>query len=344
MRKPLSVLLALLLCLTGCGAPQQARYRAQFLTLFDTVTEIIGYAQSKELFTAQVEQLHGELQQYHMLYDIYREYDGVINLKTLNDTAGKAPVTVDRRIIELLQFSKQMHEKTGGSVNIAFGSVLKLWREYREQGIDDPEHASLPPMEELRKAAMHTNIDDIVIDEENLTVFFKDPALQLDVGAVAKGYAVEAVCKSARSRGGERMLVGVGGNVRAIGKKSFWKPFVVSVKNPDTEAQNSSLLSVGVSDGALVSSGDYLRYYTVDGKQYHHIIDPATLMPAENYRSVSILSPNSGVADALSTAAYLLEYEKSKALVEQFSDTEALWVLHDGTVRTTAGFQKRIIK
>ncbi len=344
MKRPASVFLALLLCLTGCGSLGQARYRAQFLTLFDTVTEIVGYSQSKGLFTKQVAQIHEELQQYHMLYDIYQTYEGVVNLKTLNDRAGEAPVTVDRKIINLLLFSKQMHAQTGGSVNIAFGSVLKLWRQYREQGIEDPEHAALPPPQTLKQAALHTNIEDVVIDEQESTVFFKDPALQLDVGAIAKGFAVEAVCKNAEARGVRRMLVSVGGNVRAIGQKSLWEPFVVSLKNPIETAQSENPISVALSSNALVSSGDYLRYYTVDGKQYHHIIDPGTLMPAGYYRSVSILCSDSGLADALSTAAYLLEWEQSKALVRQFPNVEALWLFSDGTVEMTAGFKKSIQK
>lgn len=344
MKRLFSVFLALLFCLTGCGSFGQTRYRAQFLTLFDTVTEIIGYAQSKELFTEQVEQIHEELQQYHRLYDVYHEYEGIINLKTLNNHAGQAPITVDRRIIDLLLFSKQMYAQTDGSVNIAFGSVLKLWKQYREQGIEDPEHAALPPMEALKEAALHTNIEDVVIDEQNLTVFFRDPALQLDVGAIAKGFAVEAVCRSAQARGVRHMLVSVGGNVRAIGRKSLWEPFAVSLKNPDVEAENPTLISVRLLDDALVSSGDYLRYYTVEGKQYHHIIDPATLMPAGHYSSVSILCPDSGIADALSTAAYLLDYERSRALVQQYDNTEALWVFPDGTIQATKGFNKKETK
>lgn len=344
MKKTFSVFLALLLCLTGCSSSGRTRYHAQFLTLFDTVTEIVGYSQSKALFTEQVEQIHEELQQYHILYDVYQAYEGVVNLKTLNDRAGETPITVDRRIINLLLFSKEMYAQTDGRVNIAFGSVLKLWQQYREQGIEDAEQAALPPMEALKEAALHTNIEDIVIDEQNSTVFFKDPALQLDVGAIAKGFAVEAVCQSAQARGVGHMLVSVGGNVRAIGTKGLWNPFVVSLKNPDTQAQNLSLASIALTDSALVSSGDYLRYYTVDGKRYHHIIDPDTLMPAGYYRSVSILCPDSGIADALSTAAYLLEFEKSRTLVRQFPNTEALWVFLDGTVEATAGFDKRVIR
>lgn len=339
MKRLFSVLMALLLCLTGCGGGL-TRYRAQFLTLFDTVTEIVGYAPSREQFTGQVEQLYAELQQYHRLYDIYQSYEGVVNLKTLNEQAGKAPVTVDHRIIDLLLFSKRMHVQTEGRVNIAFGSVLKLWRQYREQGIEDPAKAALPPGAALKAAAQHTNIEDIIIDEQQSTVFFNDPALQLDVGAIAKGFAVEAACQSAEARGAAPMLVSVGGNVRAIGQKSRREPFAVSLRNPDESAQ--STFSVTLSDDSLVSSGDYLRYYTVDGVTYHHIIDPDTLMPARHYRSVSILHPDSGVADALSTAAYLLEWTQSQALVEQFPGAQALWIFPDGSIRMTPGFEKRM--
>ncbi len=332
--------MVLLLFLTGCNSFGRARYRAQFLGQFDTVTEIVGYSRSKELFTEQVEQIHEDLQQYHMLYDIYTDYEGVVNLKTLNEEAGKAPVVVDRKIVDLLLFSKKMYSQTQGNVNIAFGSVLKLWKQYRELGIEDPEQAELPPMEALKEAAMHTNMDDIIIDEQNSTVFFNDPALQLDVGAIAKGFAVEAVCKSAQERGVNNMLVSVGGNVRAIGRKSLWEPFMVSIKNPNIETKNANLISVALSNDALVSSGDYLRYYTVDGKQYHHIIDANTLMPAGYYRSVSIRCSDSGIADALSTAAYLMEFEQSKALIQQFPNTEALWIFPDGTIQKTAGFLK----
>ena len=120
-------------------------------------------------------------------------YEGINNIKTINDNAGIKPVKVDKRIIDLIKFSKDMYEKTNGKTNIAFGAVLSIWHEYRTIGIEDPANAALPSEEELRIASEHTNIEDIVIDEEHSTVFLSDPLMRLDVGAVAKGYATEQV-------------------------------------------------------------------------------------------------------------------------------------------------------
>lgn len=101
-------------------------------------------------------------------------------------------------------------------MNVAFGSVLSIWHDYRERGIDDPLSAKLPPMEKLREAAAHTDIDKVVIDEAASTVYLADPEMRLDVGAAAKGYAVERACRAAEEKGIESLLVSVGGNVRAI--------------------------------------------------------------------------------------------------------------------------------
>ena len=176
---------------TACDEKEPTRYEAEFLMLFDTVTRIVGYANDKEEFTRYVNIIHSNLEEYHQLYDIYNDYEGVNNIKTINDNAGIKPVKVDKRLIDLIKFSINLYEKTNGQTNIAFGAVLKIWHKYRTEGIEDPENAALPSEEELRNASMHTNIQDIIIDDELSTVFLKDPMMSLDVGAIAKGYATE---------------------------------------------------------------------------------------------------------------------------------------------------------
>lgn len=109
-------------------------------------------------------------------------------------------------MIDLLLEAKELYAFTGGRVNVAFGSVLSIWHDYRERGIDDPLSAKLPPMEKLREAAAHTDIDKVVIDEAASTVYLADPEMRLDVGAVAKGYAVERACGRRRKRGSKACL------------------------------------------------------------------------------------------------------------------------------------------
>ena len=271
MKRMFPLLLALLL-LCGCtaapaktGETASKRYEATFLTLFDTVTTIVGYAETEADFTATAQAIHDDLLEYHQLYDIYNEYEGMNNLKTVNDHAGEAPVSVDRKIIDLLLFSKDLYTRTGGKVNIAMGSVLSLWHDARELGVQYPDEAALPDRDALERAAAHTDINSIQIDEEKDTVFFSDPEVRLDVGAIAKGYAVQQVCGSAPAG----LLISVGGNVCATGPKpETGQPWVVGIQNPD--APEEYLHTIYVEDFSVVTSGDYQRYFTVDGVPPHH--------------------------------------------------------------------------
>lgn len=333
-----AVVLCALLC--GCAAAPareeggQKRYEASFLTLFDTVTTMVGYADSQETFTAQAQQIHDELLEYHQLYDIYNDYDGMNNLKTVNDNAGIAPVEVDARILDMLEFSRELYEETGGRVNVAMGGVLSLWHDAREAGIEDPANAYLPDQDALEEAARHADWSNVVIDEEAGTVYLADPDMSLDVGAIAKGYAVERVCETAPAG----MLISVGGNVRATGPKPDGSPWVVGIENPDG---GDFLHTLYVEDSSVVTSGDYQRYYLVDGQRYHHIIDPDTLYPATRWRSVSILCADSGIADGLSTALFTLSQEDGQKLLDAF-DAEALWMTQDGELLYSPGFQAMV--
>lgn len=321
MKKRLLALMLTACLLSGC-APQKVadkQYTATFLELFDTVTTVVGRAENEEAFTVKAQAVRDALLPYHQLFDIYNDYDGISNLKTVNDHAAEGPVAVDRVIVDFLLDCKEYYTLTGGKVNVAMGSVLGLWHKAREAGIDDPAHAALPEKEALDNAAAHISFDDCVIDEEAGTVFFTDPLLKLDGGAVAKGWAAQRVAESAP----EGLLISVGGNVCATGAKdASGTPWVVGINSPDG---GNYLHTLTITGGSVVTSGDYQRYYTVDGKIYHHIIDPETRMPSTYWRSVTILCADSGLADALSTALFLLPQEEGQALLDK-TKAEAMWV------------------
>ena len=344
MKRILTICLALCMLFTtlsGCGQAQGKKYNAYYFEYFDTVSSITGYAESQEAFDAVCAEIETQLQEYHRLYTIYNQFEGINNLRTINmvEDGAHNVVKVDRKIIDLLLFAKEMHETTDGLVNVAMGSVLKIWHVYRNEGIDDPAAAQLPPMEKLMEAAEHTDIDDVIIDEENSTVFLSDPKMSLDVGAIAKGYAVEQIAQDLEEKGITGYLLNVGGNVRTVGMAGE-KPWNVGIENPDKEDEDTPHIEFLHMQGeALVTSGTYQRYYYVDGEKYHHIIDPATLMPGSNFMSVSVLAADSGVGDAFSTALFLLSYEDGLALVEAMEDVEVMWVLPDGEQRYSSGFK-----
>lgn len=314
------------------------KYEASFFDVFDTQTQIIGYASSKEQFSGQMSLIKEKFQYYNDLYDIYHDYDGMNNIKTINDNAGIQPVKVDEEIITLLKLGIAMDEKTNGNMNIAMGSVLSIWHDYREAGTD-PDTAELPPMEDLQKAAEHTDIGNIIIDEENSTVYLADENMSLDVGSIGKGYAVQRVAEYAKNELGiEHMLFSVGGNVCAIGGHSDGSDWAVGIQNPDMESEQAYVKKVEVKDLSVVTSGNYQRYYTVDGKRYCHIINQDTLMPADYFSSVTIITSDSGMADAYSTAVFNMPLAEGMEFVEGLDGVEAMWILEDGSIQYSSGF------
>ena len=339
MKRLICLLLACATVLCGCAAGENGqernKYTATFLTLFDTVTTVVGYAESEEQFQETAQAIHDDLQVYHQLFDIYNDYEGLNNLKTVNDNAGVVPVAVDPIIIDLLTDCREYYELSGGRVNVAMGSVLQLWHEARSAGLDDPASAELPDGAALEEAAEHCGWDAVVIDETAGTVFLSDPRTRLDVGAIAKGWAAQRVSEKAP----QGLLISVGGNVCATGPKDeSGTPWVIGVENPDG---GDYLHTVYHTSGSAVTSGDYQRAYTVDGEVYHHIIDPDTLYPGTLWRAVTVICADSGLADCLSTALFLLPLEEGLALLEQ-TGAEAMWVNADGEEFFSPGFEALI--
>ncbi len=338
-KRAIALLLLCAMLLSGCagaGEPEKKQYNATFLTLFDTVTTIVGRAESEGELMEKAKAVHDELLRYHQLFDIYNDYEGLNNLKAVNDNAGIAPVVVDRAIIDLLLDCKAYYALTDGRVNVAMGSVLVLWHEARNDSLEDMANAYLPDAVALEAAAAHTDIACVVIDEEASTVFITDPQVRLDVGAIAKGWATQRIAENAPSG----LLISVGGNVCATGPKDEnGTPWRVGVQNPDGGDQY--LHTLNVTDQSVVTSGDYQRCFLVDGKIYHHIIDPETLYPSEYWRSVTIICRDSGLGDALSTALFLLPLEEGLALLEK-TGAEAMWVDAAGEKYYSPGFEEFI--
>lgn len=345
MKKLIAILLsiALILCFVGCSEqPEKTRFTKSFMDYFDTVSTIVGYEYTQEEFDEKCELIEKELKHFHELYDIYHSYDGINNVYTLNRAAGEKSVEVHEDIIALFEFCKEMYELTNGKTNFAMGSVLEIWHTYRERGNYDYLNAEVPAMELLEDAAKHCNIDDVIIDKENSTVFLADPEMSIDVGAIGKGYATERIAQELEKIGTENYTLNIGGNIRTIGNKADGNGWVAGIQNPDLTSEETFLLKVSFGDLALVTSGSYQRYYYVGQTKYHHIIDPETLFPKDNFASVSILTPNSGIADAVSTACFNLSLEDGMKLIESMENTEAMWVEPDGTQHFSSGFKNYV--
>ena len=340
--KRIIVLSLVLICLSGTALCEPQRFSAVYTDSFDTVISLIAFADSQETFNEWSSAVHELYLYLHKLFDRYNTYekDGIVSVCEVNQRAAKEPVEVDPILFALLSFSKEHYEMGQGQTNIAMGNLLGIWHEVREQALDTPSEAHLPDMDALIASSAHMNIDDLVLDPEKKTVYFADPELQLDVGAVAKGYATEIVGKMLEQSPLSSFILSAGGNVR-IGKgpldgRENWG---VGIQSPDGEVFAASEIAetLYIRECSVVTSGDYQRYFDLDGTRYCHLVDPDTLMPASFYRSVSIITQDSGLADFISTAAYLMPYEESRAFIEGLDGVEAIWLFADGTELMTDG-------
>ena len=333
--------LGLLVNLTGCSSSAkkiEPQGRA-FFTYFDTVSYVYSYAgdseESMNEHSAEVSDILGE---YHQLFDIYHEYSGITNLCTINKLAGGEPVKVDKKLVDFLLFAKELYELTDGEMNVMLGSVLRLWHDARSAASDDPANAYIPSEEELKEAMAHTDISFLEIDEENCTVRITDPNASIDVGALGKGYATELAAQRLREIGSESYVLNIGGNISIIGHKqdgTAWRTGIRDPQNPGGEP----IIYLQLADTACVTSGNYERYYVVDGEEYHHIIDKDTRMPATYFDSITVITKDSALADTFSTALYCMSYEEGLKLAESMEDMEVLWIFADGTMKMTPGLE-----
>lgn len=333
------VVISALSTLSGCkGAKSQKAVKtAQFYEYFDTVSVVSVYKEVEDAEFDKVKTvLREELDKYHKLFDIYYEYAGVNNLKTVNKKAGKSWVEVDPELVDFLIYCKETFTLTEGKTNIALGSVLKIWHNFRAQ-IEDGGTVSPPDGEELARAAEHTDLESLEIDSEGCRVYISDPLLSLDVGAIGKGYATERIAEKLSRMGLDGYVLNIGGNIRTIGKKPDGSGWVTGITNPNKSSDKPFVARITLGDTSIVTSGNYERYVTVDGVRYHHIIDPDTLYPAEQWSSVSVIVADSALADCLSTALFCMTYDEATELLEAVSielnkEISALFVDSEGEI------------
>ena len=311
----------------GAESEDYQRFREVFFDVFDTVTILIAYTNSKEEFDyLSKEIIHKELYRLHQLFDIFNEYEGINNIRTINNYAGIAPVEVDSAIIDLLLLSTEAYHLSNGLLNVTIGPVTDIWRLSISQNV-------VPSMESLQAANEFTNINSLLINEEAGTVFLKKEGMSLDVGSIAKGFAIEYVAQMAMAAGFYSFSLTVGGDVRVgnepLSHQDSWN---IGVASPDGKEM---LEVIHATNTSVFSSGDYLRYFIVEDERFHHIIDPRTLMPATKHRTVTVLYPDAAMADILSLAAFILDTDEAIKFLESFG-AEGILMRQDGTIVNTS--------
>lgn len=247
----------------------------------------------------------------------------------LNHSEGK-PIKVSSDTVYLLKKSVEYSEMSGGYFDATIFPVKELW-DFKA------ENPKIPDGSAIKAQLAKVDYKNIVIDGNNVTL--KNGA-QIDFGGIAKGYIADKISEYLKSQGVERAIINLGGNVLMLGNKAPETLWTVGIQHPDKD-RNESLATVKVEDKSIVTSGIYERYFKVDGKVYHHLLNPFTGKPADNgIQSVTIISDKSVDGDVLSTTCFVLGLEKGMALVESLDEVEAIYVLDDMEIVKSSGVDK----
>jgi thiamine biosynthesis lipoprotein len=277
---------------------------------------------------------------YRKIFSRFREIEERMSanladseLEHINQAAGKEAVSVHGDLLELVEKALYFADISGGAFDPTVGPLVKLW------GIGS-ESPHIPAQEEIDSLLPLVSRREIEIDRAMGTVFLKKTGMRLDLGAIAKGYAADEVVRIIREEKIPRAIIDLGGNIFAYGEKKDGSPWRVGIQNP--AGNRGSYIGIAeVRNKTIVTSGIYERFIEAEGKRYHHIRSPETGYPVDNgILSVTIIAALSVEADGLSTAVFVMGYEKGKALVESLDNAEAVFVMDDFTVRGTSGALK----
>lgn len=328
MKRCLSFLLAavLLLC-AGCGAPTVGDVGAvnEFFAM-DTVMRITVHGDSGE---AAASAARSEIERLEKLLSRTRPDS---QLSQLNDHAGDGvPVHLEGDLISLLTFARELSAQVDGALDITIAPVMDAWGFTTDQ-------KQVPGQEQLDALLPLVDCQAIEIDAQAGTALLPEAGMAVDLGALAKGFAASRAESVIRANGADSALMDLGRNVTAIGLKPSGEPWRVAVQDPRDSDGYVGILSL--TDQTASTSGGYERYFEQDGVVYHHIIDPSTGYPARSgLLSVTVVSADALLADALSTALFVLGPEKALDYWRGHDGFELILCGEDGTVTATEGLE-----
>ena len=320
MKKVLKILLILFL-ITGC---KQKEFQSHNFFYMDTYINIKIYGSDN--YDKEFKEIEKIYKEYHELSDRYHEYDSLENVYYINNNKDKKEtIKLNQKLCDIIELGIYYANKTDNKFNINMAKILDVWAEYRET------KNGIPRIEELEESKNEINQ---IIFKDKCEILNNNPSI--DLGAIAKGYATQKVGEYLKSKNINEFIINAGGNV-LVGNHYNNLKYKIGLETPDQSKKIYKVLNI--ENKAVVTSGGYERFYIYDNQIYHHIIDYNTLYPANNFKSVTVISSDSGLADTLSTCLFLLSIEDGKKLIDNL-DVDAIWYLSDGSIITTEGISK----
>jgi thiamine biosynthesis lipoprotein len=317
----------LLVALLGSCAKKQAEPQSESFFMLGTVCKVTIYDNpTPEAFSASFARLK-EIEDRMSLRNQKSEVSEV------NRYAGIRPVVVSEDTFAVIKKALEIAHLSKGAFDPTVGPLVQAW----DIGGENPRK---PPQDEIDSLLPLIGYDRVILDAQASSVFLKDQKMVLDLGGIAKGYAADEVARILHEHGVEHAIVNLGGNVLTLGAKTNGNPWKIGIQDPEA-LRGEYVMILSLTDQTLVTSGPYERFLELDGEVYHHILDTETGYPVKSdYTSVSIITKNSLLADALSTSLYALGYEDGMALINTLEDVEAVFMTREKRILLSEGLKQ----
>jgi len=316
IRKPSFVLVCLLL-----AAPAWAEWLSDEQEKMGTRVEVQLWAADR---SEGLRLLERSMAEFDRIENLMSTYIPESEISRVNRLAYQEPQAISAELYSLIEIALRVSEMTDGAFDITYDSVGVLY-DFRKR--------RKPSSMEIQDQLQSIGYRLVVLDEISRTVKFTDPGVRINLGGIAKGYAVEQVIKLLAKSGIEHALATAGGDTRLLGDR-IGKPWIVGIRDPNKS--NAVFTRLALQDEAISTSGDYERYFIEDGKRYHHILRPADGLPVEGVRSVTVIGTDGTYTDALSTSLFVMGPEKGLTLIESLPDYEAV-IITDEQLFYSAG-------
>lgn len=311
----------------GCSEKEDYQLIQESRFALGTYNQVTVYAPSEEQGQKIIEAVFVRVDEIENLMSSNIEDS---DISRLNAQAGESAVTVDTETFHMLQLGKEYKELTDGTFNIGIGALINLW----DIGGDNQR---VPEETEIEALLNHFDLDQLTLNAESYEAKIEDPEMTLDLGGIAKGYAVDEAIRVIEEHGIEHAIVDFGGDVYVLGGNPDGNEWRIGISKP-VIGESGVMGRLFSSDMSVVSSGDYERYFTEEGQLYHHILNPSTGYPADNQlSSVTVISDTALEGDILSTAIFVMGLEDGLSFVNDLEDIEAILITENKEVYVTPG-------
>ena len=324
-----AVIISFFILPVSCAKGRDSVYRKSRIVM-DTIVTVSAVAADEKNADTAIGAAFAEIEKLDRLLNFFSDKS---ELSAINRNAGISAVRVSPETLEVIEKAIYASEHTAGAFDATIGPEISQWDFVKKKRPDDAS---------IKKRLPLVNYRMIKINRKESSVYLEKKGMLLDLGAIAKGFAADKAVDELKKNGIRAGLVAVAGDIRAFGLKPDGKGWIIGIQNPRaTNSADEIIATIELKDKAISTSGDYQRFFIINGKRYHHLLDPKTGCPARGCESVSVIADDGVSTDSFSTGVFILGPEKGMAVLKKMG-FEGLIISGNGRINTTPGLKDKI--